>query len=675
MRIETCYFCSRPAYPSKGITFVRNDARVFRFCRSKCHKNFKMKRNPRKLKWTKAFRKAAGKEMTVDSTLQFAARRNVPVRYNRDLMGKTLKAMERVSEIRQRRERVFYKKRMAGKRERELALARKLVSENEHLLPRMRGSEKKRLRDLGMTEEEIEELEPERVPMDWLEPSDDKRVVLGLIKLPAKSKNNTVSPLFVNPGGPGGSGVAFVRREGHILQAAVGDNHDVISFDPRGVGVSTPRIECWGSSRKRILWALQDTPVADERPGLIYDAYARASAYSGTCEAAMEDMGIMQFLGSASIARDMLEILDKTGHEKLRYWGFSYGTILGGVFAGLYPERVERLVSDGNVDYYDWFNLDHSNFVSDTDKIFDAFDAACHKVGPLKCAFYADSPKAIEKRRSDLLTQLKISPVLLPPLNQESGLELPLLVTYSHLQRLIQTSIYSPMKKFPKLANVFAALEKGDGTPYLEMVLEGINKALNGNMCELGDTPSTMPVETPMELDAFPAIMCSDSKAATETPQEIADFFDQITNKSRWAGAANANFRVSCVGRKMRPKWKFTDADFRGDTAHPILYIGNMADNVTPLQSSFNNSAKFRSSVVLKQNSYGHCSAAAPSSCSIRYIREYFQNGTLPAPGTECDSDYDLFEMPKLGEEVTGLDELSSVALMLAREVEIPRSF
>ncbi|KAF4991935.1 hypothetical protein FGRMN_7489 [Fusarium graminum] len=154
---------SRPAYPSKGITFVRNDARVFRFCRSKCHKNFKMKRNPRKLKWTKAFRKAAGKEMTVDSTLQFAARRNVPVRYNRELMGKTLKAMERVSEIRQRRERVFYKKRMAGKRERELGLARKLVAENEHLLPRMRGSEKKRLRDLGMTEEEIEELEPERV--------------------------------------------------------------------------------------------------------------------------------------------------------------------------------------------------------------------------------------------------------------------------------------------------------------------------------------------------------------------------------------------------------------------------------------------------------------------------------------------------------------------------------
>lgn len=73
---------------TQGITFIRNDAKQFRFCRSKCHKNFKMKRNPRKLAWTKAFRKAAGKEMTVDSTLQFAQRRNVPVRYNRDLVQK-----------------------------------------------------------------------------------------------------------------------------------------------------------------------------------------------------------------------------------------------------------------------------------------------------------------------------------------------------------------------------------------------------------------------------------------------------------------------------------------------------------------------------------------------------------------------------------------------------------
>jgi large subunit ribosomal protein L24e len=103
---------------------------------------FKMKRNPRKLKWTKAFRKSAGKEMVVDSTLTFAARRNIPTRYNRDHIETTLKAMERVAEIRAKRERAFYKKRMAGNKERRREADRKLVAENEHLLPRERFSER-----------------------------------------------------------------------------------------------------------------------------------------------------------------------------------------------------------------------------------------------------------------------------------------------------------------------------------------------------------------------------------------------------------------------------------------------------------------------------------------------------------------------------------------------------
>ncbi|OCF41247.1 50S small subunit ribosomal protein L24e [Kwoniella heveanensis CBS 569] len=114
MRIEKCYFCSANVYPGHGTMFVRNDAKCFRFCSSKCHKNFKMKRNPRKVRWTKAFRRSNGKEMVVDSTFEFEKRRNVPVRYDRELVATTLKAMERVAEIRSKREKAFWKNRMSG---------------------------------------------------------------------------------------------------------------------------------------------------------------------------------------------------------------------------------------------------------------------------------------------------------------------------------------------------------------------------------------------------------------------------------------------------------------------------------------------------------------------------------------------------------------------------------
>ena len=119
MRIETCYVCSGPRYPGKGVMFVRNDCKVFHFCRSKCHKLFKMKLNPRKLKWTKAHRRAAGKEMTVDSSYDFERLRHRPVKYDRELMKTTVRAMDRVAEIKQKREERFWQKRMEPNKEKE----------------------------------------------------------------------------------------------------------------------------------------------------------------------------------------------------------------------------------------------------------------------------------------------------------------------------------------------------------------------------------------------------------------------------------------------------------------------------------------------------------------------------------------------------------------------------
>ena len=109
MRVDRCSFCSGPLYPGHGIQFVRNDCKSFKFCRSKCHKQFKHKKNPRKTRWTKAYRKAANKELTVDPAFEIEKRRNVPVKYSRNLWQQTQEAMKRIAEIRQRRVEHFAK--------------------------------------------------------------------------------------------------------------------------------------------------------------------------------------------------------------------------------------------------------------------------------------------------------------------------------------------------------------------------------------------------------------------------------------------------------------------------------------------------------------------------------------------------------------------------------------
>lgn len=114
--------------------FVRNDSKTFRFCRSKCHRNFNKKRNPRKVAWTKAYRKTRGKEMAIDSTFEFEKRRNRPVKYDRDLMGKTILAMQRVQEIKDKREERFFSNRMKDAKAEKKQQARVEIEKSIELL-------------------------------------------------------------------------------------------------------------------------------------------------------------------------------------------------------------------------------------------------------------------------------------------------------------------------------------------------------------------------------------------------------------------------------------------------------------------------------------------------------------------------------------------------------------
>lgn len=112
MRIDTCSVSGAPMYPGHGITFVRNDGKVFKFSSKKARKLFNRRVNPNRLRWTKAYRRKNGKELSVDNTFEFEKKRNVPLKYDRELYAKTIHSMKRVSDIQEQRQRAYYFKRM-----------------------------------------------------------------------------------------------------------------------------------------------------------------------------------------------------------------------------------------------------------------------------------------------------------------------------------------------------------------------------------------------------------------------------------------------------------------------------------------------------------------------------------------------------------------------------------
>ncbi|XP_062517062.1 probable ribosome biogenesis protein RLP24 [Corticium candelabrum] len=150
MRLEKCYFCSSTIYPGHGIQFVRNDCKIFRFCRSKCHKAFKKKRNPRKVRWTKAHRKTHLKEMKADSCLEFEMKRNVPIKYSRELWTKTKKAMTRIEDIKTKRQNHFIKNRLKEAKRLSKEDDVKEVERSTHLLEPPVKDRKKKMREEPM---------------------------------------------------------------------------------------------------------------------------------------------------------------------------------------------------------------------------------------------------------------------------------------------------------------------------------------------------------------------------------------------------------------------------------------------------------------------------------------------------------------------------------------------
>ncbi|KAL4259938.1 Serine protease/Carboxylesterase S33 [Pleurotus pulmonarius] len=468
-----------------------------------------------------------------------------------------------------------------------------------------------------------------QVPLNYSNPEADAASI-AVIRLPSPlaGTDDYKGPIIIIPGGPGGSGVELIVDNSAVLPQVLGANFDIVSFDPRGVGRSTPRASFFDTEAQRRFF---DTSfdVINATSDSLARIWARAQI-TGVLAAQHNKNNIFEHFNTESTARDMLQIVEAHGQKNIQAWGFSYGTVLGATFASLFPDRIDRLVLDGVLDAEDYFATRWSNSLLDTDKTLQAFFDGCVEGGPDLCPFYESSPEAISRKLDDLTRTIFLRPV---PVKTDISYGL---VDYERLRITIFRSLYSPYADFPILAQGLADLMNGNGTVLYQMLEQPAFDCACGSPAPLTSI-----------ADGGTAIMCTDGVEVRDTVEELEPFVQGLLRESQW-GEVWAGIRIGCTAWPKQEKRHFK-GPFLGNTSHPILWIGNTADPVTPIAGAHKMAKGFPGSVVLTQDSPGHCSIAAPSVCTIGFVQAYFMNGTLPDEGVVCPVTQPIFSGQPVG--------------------------
>ncbi|KAL0067780.1 hypothetical protein AAF712_005220 [Marasmius tenuissimus] len=261
-----------------------------------------------------------------------------------------------------------------------------------------------------------------QVPLNYHRPEGDS-ASLALVRLAASVSSNSSDyrgPILFNPGGPGNSGVDWLLGRGSSLRAILGPQYDLVSFDPRGVQRSTPRIDFYESRVDRLLVHRAATELNHSSTD-VGNFWASTKAIGSLAAQADKNKNILAHMNTDHSARDMLTITEAHGREKLQYWGFSYGTVLGYTFASMFPDKVERLVIDGVVDPEDYYRTNWFTGTKDSGKTIRWFFESCKEAGPKSCAFYEDSVEAMENKLNDIYSSLIRAPIPVPaPYNDPS---------------------------------------------------------------------------------------------------------------------------------------------------------------------------------------------------------------------------------------------------------------
>jgi pimeloyl-ACP methyl ester carboxylesterase len=443
-----------------------------------------------------------------------------------------------------------------------------------------------------------------RAPLDYAKP-DGRTIDIALIRAKAakKSGKESLGSLVFNFGGPGGSGVSALPLVAAEDYLKLHQRYDLVSFDPRGVGESAG-VKCL-DDKAMDAWLAQDSTPDDavEEKTLTVGG----SVYARACES--NSGGVLEYVGTQEAARDLDLMRQVLGEDKLNYFGTSYGTQLGGVYAHLFPKNVGRTVFDAVVDPTENYSKSLLGQTEGFESALQNFLKDC--VEQEECFFEGNDPAQGEKEIIELLKSLDAAP--LPPKEGDRSL------TQSQAVMGIIASLYS-QDMWPWLSTALEEAKKGEGDGLLWLADTYFERTPDGAYSN--------------STSANTAVSCADSKDRF-TVEDVRRKLPEFRQASPVFGDTTAWMLLGCTDWPV--EGHASTVDVKADGAEPVLVIGNTGDPATPYEGAKKMADALGKGVGvhLTVDGEGHGTYGV-NQCLTGIVDKYLLDGTIPKNDTVC---------------------------------------
>jgi pimeloyl-ACP methyl ester carboxylesterase len=437
------------------------------------------------------------------------------------------------------------------------------------------------------------------VPLDYAEP-DGKTIELAVLRVPAERRGQRVGQLVVNPGGPGGSGVQYAASGSETFGDQLSRYFDIVGFDPRGVGESTP-LKCADTEQTDQFLSVDPDP---DNPEEVTRLDRLTREFGEGCLSQSGDLP--RHVSTVEAAKDMDVLREALGEQQLDYFGASYGTFLGATYADLFPTHVRRMVLDGAIDpalSNEQLSLGQAHGF---ETALRAYLADCVQQGD---CILGDSVEAGAQRIKDLLEEIDATP--------------------------LRTSGERPLTEGLALYGIILPLYVKQYWPLLTLALTSALDGDGDRLLQLSDQYSSRGPDryTDNSTEALYAVNCLDHDdyiSSSEVPSHFAEF----EKASPTFGRIFAYGLSSCASWPVKSGNQTKALDAAG--APPIVVVGTTRDPATPYQQAVSLAEQLESGVLVSRDGDGHTGFMQGNACVDRAIERYLVGGTVPKDGLSC---------------------------------------